>query len=152
LVPRPNRRTAKARSAARSGALAEWPRRLRKAATVRAQRAGRRPPGCLASGAAEAAPASTSTPEQYQLAAELRGVGGPDVYALVHQGKIAMSFGLPGSSVGAARLARLDVAPYMTLVLRPPFKEGREHKFIGDGGWGSACSAWASTRSGPAPS
>jgi ABC-type glycerol-3-phosphate transport system substrate-binding protein len=62
--------------------------------------------------------------------------GGPDIYTLVHQGKIAMSFGLPGSSVGAARLARLDVAPFMTLVIRPPFREGRDHKFIGEGGWG----------------
>ncbi|MBI3970808.1 MAG: extracellular solute-binding protein [Chloroflexi bacterium] len=62
--------------------------------------------------------------------------GGPDIYALVHQGKIAMSFGLPGSSVGAARLANLDVAPFMTLVIRPPFREGRELKFIGEGGWG----------------
>jgi ABC-type glycerol-3-phosphate transport system substrate-binding protein len=62
--------------------------------------------------------------------------GGPEAYALVHQGKIATSYGLPGSSVGAARLANLDVAPYMTLVIRPPWKEGSAHKFIGEGGWG----------------
>jgi ABC-type glycerol-3-phosphate transport system substrate-binding protein len=62
--------------------------------------------------------------------------GGPDAFRLVHEGTIAMSYGLPGSSVGAARLANLPVAPYMTLVLRPPFREGLDLKFIGEGGWG----------------
>lgn len=69
---------------------------------------------------------------------DLGDPGGPDIYTLVHEGKIAMSYGLPGSSVGAARLARLDVAPFMTLVIRPPFREGLAHAFIGEGGWGVA--------------